>query len=230
MKARCLIPVWVWLIEIATFPYAAVGKLTFFPLPSMQAWYDYAFFDWNSRFLTLLPLPVAATVVAIDRVVRIKQVPLVAAGVIALSVAYNVSVGLEYRVDWIKQREVMAMLGASDAVRQARTVIFYDTTPTFNARRRDNRYYEYNGWFKRIFGDETRFGVDYRIFDFNPARLTETLSSNYAAAFTETYSASQYVRGRPDVLVEINATEDWWTVLRNGRGGFALKISPLPLK
>jgi hypothetical protein len=227
LKALVLIPAGLWVLWLGIVPYRAVGYSRF-PTWNPHDWYDLSFFNWDARHQVLMPLGAAIAIVALDRMLRIKNAPWVAALIIAVSVAYNVHVGLEYRLDWIKQQEMIRLFAASDEVRRAKTIIMYDPTYyRFNARRRTMRYYEYNGMLKRAFGDETRFAMDLAAW----ARpLTDRMPASYAPQFNESNSASHYTAGVPDIQVNILETSGKRAILLAGRGGFALRVIPLVSK
>jgi hypothetical protein len=115
-------------------------------------------------------------------------------------------------------------MAASDDIRRAHTILIDDETLHVNARKRRIGFYEYNGWLKRIYGDQTRWGVD--AVDW-PGTMSDKVPDSFKMFFNDSYSAAQYVSGAPDVRVRIRARHGRLQTLRTGDGGFVLDVVKL---
>jgi hypothetical protein len=201
--------VFTWL---AVFPYLAVGRL-----PSFD--------DWQSRYRLLMPFASAVAIVGAASWISYGNAVRFALLALAISSLVNLYVALEYHVDWIKQREVLQLISRSDEIKAARTILFDDRAAYFNARGRTYRFYEYNGWFKFVYGDQTRWGMDQGAWE---GPLTAQLPDQYKQCISKHYNASEYIRSAPDLIVRIQSTNGRLKTLITGSGGFSLDIKKLP--
>lgn len=193
---------------LAIFPYAAVGKL-----PSFD--------DWNSRFQLLMPLGVALIILGAFSWLSYGRVVRAVVLVLLLSSARNFYVSYEYYADWLKQETVIELIAKSDSIQNARTILFNDRAMKFNARGRSYRFYEYNGWLKMAYGDETRFGINATTFQ---ANSTDNTLNNYRWAFTGLYNAADYKNGSPDIVVTISCNTGRIKALLTGGQCFTLNV------
>jgi hypothetical protein len=106
----------------------------------------------------------------------------------------------------------------------ARTILFDDKTVHFNARGRTYRYYEYNGWFKLVYGDQARWGMDQGAWE---GPLTAELPDKYKQCISKHYNAGDYIRSTPDLIVRIQSTNGRLKTLLTGSGGFSLDIKKI---
>ncbi|OFW09495.1 MAG: hypothetical protein A3H96_03995 [Acidobacteria bacterium RIFCSPLOWO2_02_FULL_67_36] len=219
LKALSAIPIGLWILWLAVVPYRAIG----FGVP-IRVWWDLSFYDWWSRHQLLLPLGFAVVVTSVDKALRFKRVPVIVCLVVVASVAYNVRVESEYYVDWTKQREIIRLLGSSEDVRKSKTILFEDDAAFLNARTRTFRHYEYNGWLKRAYGDETRFAMDRPLWR---GSLSDQIDPSWRNAFSEKYNAGQYVAGVPDALIRIHAANGRWRTFVTGSAKVSLEVSLL---
>jgi hypothetical protein len=220
IKGLLLVPVGLWMLWLAILPYRAIG----WGVP-LSMWWEHSFIEWASRYQLLMPLGFAVVVASLDKALRFRVTAIVALLTILGSAIHNLGVGAEYYVDWIKQKEVIQHLARSDDVRRARTILFEDEAPHFNARSRTYRFYEYNGWLKRAYGDETRFAMDRKNWS---GPMSEVVPASYAKNFSEAYNAGQYVAGAPDLVVRIRAGNGRLRTLLTGSGNFHLEVSLPP--
>lgn len=179
---------------LAVFPYVVAGHLP-------------AFYDWNSRHQLLMPLGIS--IVILSAASWICYGRMMRAGVLAIFIATfgNLVISSEYYLDWLKQQQVIDLISHSEEIKNARTIIFQDDTRGWNARRRSYRFYEYNGWLKKAYGDETRFAINREDIE----SVTENVDFKYKQFFLPGYNAADYTGGRPEILVNINS--------KCGRGG-----------
>lgn len=187
-----------------------------------------SFGDWQSRHQLLMPLGVAMAIVGAGSWISHGNVLRFSVIALALSSLVNLYISFEYHLDWIKQREVMQLISRSAEIRTARTILFDDKTMRFNARGRTYRFYEYNGWFKLVYGDERRWGMDRAAWE---GPLTAKLPDEYKQYISKYYNASEYIRSAPDLIVTIKSPiSGLKTVLKKvltGFGGFSLNIKKL---
>lgn len=173
---------------LAVFPYLAVGKV-----PSFN--------DWDSRYQLLMPLGSALLIVGTGLLFgNFRRFCYVATVISVICCAYFMSVLL---LDWWKQEEVIALLKRSEAVKAARTIVMVDEAKSINAFNRTYRFYEYNAWFKKMFGDETRFAANgFDLDSHTPMRIP----ARYRPYCTPCYSAGNYKWSVPDLLVTIRSS------------------------
>lgn len=173
---------------LAALPYLVTGKLP-------------TFTDWDSRHQLLLPLGGALLLVGaglfFGSVVRFCRIASI------VSVIFCAYFMATLALDWRKQKEVIKLFAQSQDVKAASTIVVVDTSTRHNAFGRTNSFYEYNGWLKKSFGDETRFTVNY--FDVQSLTLME-LPNIYRQYATARYNAGNYIWSRPDLIVTIRSS------------------------
>ncbi|MCW6037892.1 hypothetical protein K4A83_16660 [Spirulina subsalsa FACHB-351] len=196
--------------QLAIFPYSVVG-LT----PSFQ--------DWNSRHQLLMPLGVSLIVLGTVAWISYGRASRGVIIVLLLSSIINLYFSYEYYVDWVKQEKVIELISKSDEIKNARTIVFDDQTKNFNARGRVYRFYEYNGWLKSAFGDQTRFGVD--LEEVKSRSPDGTLSYYPNEAFTELFSAANYQLSSPEIIVSIICSDSRLKALFTRARCFSLSIN-----
>jgi len=123
--------------------------------------------------------------------------------VITVFVSANAYFSLEYFVDCSKQEEIMRKLGASKEMQAARTPAIQDNTLDLNARGRHVRFYEYNGWFKWVFKDESRFAAPYEGWE--AQKRDPRFTEQYVKFFAPIYNAAAHKQGPVDLLVRIDS-------------------------
>ncbi len=179
---------------LAVFPYVVVG---YSPISF--------FHGWNSRHQLLMPLGISLVILSASSWIcygrKIRAVVLA----IFLSTFVNLWFSLEYYLDWFKQQRVIDLISRSEEIRNARTIIFKDDTSIWNAGNRSYAFYEYNGWLKKAYGDETRFAIGFEHLKFI-SDIYESFDSEYKPAYKSNYNAGDYTGGgKPEIIVEINA-------------------------
>lgn len=131
-------------------------------------------------------------------------------------VLVNLFVYLEYNADWQKQKYLISKIALSEEVRRASTIIVVDKTNLLNARAREYRFYEFSGWFKEAFGDETRLGVNLSQLDKDG--LVLGLVPNSQSNSSKMYMTSNYHdEGQSKLLmtVQFNATANFFNTPLN---------------
>lgn len=175
---------------LAIFPYEAVGKS-----PSFN--------DWASRFQVLMPLGVALLLTGIG--LLLGNLRRFCGMAMIVSIACCIYFMGALTVDWWKQQEVIKLLAQSPEVKSARTIVFVDEAKEFNAFGRKYRFYEYNGWLRLAFGEETRFAVnDFELEGEAPKHLPDSFRK-YA---TTRLAAGDYIWSAPDLMVTIRFSGD----------------------
>jgi hypothetical protein len=144
---------------LGAFCYLAVGYM-----PDL--------YDWESRHQLLLPLGSALMICYGVRLAFAalgwgrKTEVFALATLLGLFVQFNHSAYLSYLRDWFKQYSVLENIREMPEVKRNFAFQVEDRAGGFDASRRTYRFYEYTGWLKLAFGDETRLAVDAR----NPGR------------------------------------------------------------
>lgn len=181
--------IWIgaFLTWLAIFPYVAVLHAPIFS-------------EWNSRNQLLMPLGVSTLCVGLALWLTFSRMDRIIPAAIYLSVAVCAYFNYEYLVDWRKQQEVVRVLALSDEVRNAKTIVMDDRARSLNARARHFRFYEFNGWFERAFGDESRFALS---ADDWVGSLCDIVPAAQVPRFPQFYMAADYHRGPPEVIVVI---------------------------
>jgi len=171
-------------IAAAAFPYWILGHPTVFS-------------DWNSRHQLLLPLGVAALVVALALRLGPSGRMALIGGVLAASLAINWQHYLFYFIDWKKQQALIAFLGSSADVREAQLVVVEDHAPNVFGRR--YRFYELNGMLRLSHTQgPVKFGV-------TTAEVGDYLSGKLDTYFRANWNAEghQRVTGAPATKVTV---------------------------
>jgi hypothetical protein len=211
-------------LAIAELPYLIVGKI-----PS--------FANWETRHQLLMPISVAIIIVSAIRAlsailsVRVVQVTAfaqtavraISVGLVAIFALTSMTVSLALVADWHKQEQITTALSHEPLVRRASTVVFSDLASGLNYDSRPYSFYEYTGWLKRAFGDETRLGID---LTYVPAFVGGALESfRYAAS---RYGYGEYVPSTDGVLVQIVPVEksSWWTLLAD-EPSVKVRVTPI---
>lgn len=138
---------------LAAFCYLAVGYM-----PALE--------DWESRHQLLLPLGSALMLCYGVRLAfaalgwgrRTESFAL--AVLLGLFTQLNHAAYLDYLRDWYKQYSAMENIREIPAVRSNAAFLVEDRARGMDARGRTYRFYEYTGWLKLVFGDETRLAAD----------------------------------------------------------------------
>jgi hypothetical protein len=201
--------VFIWL---AFSPYVAVG-----------CWPSYG--DLVARYQLLMPLAIILAIIGAACWISHGNTLRFALLALTISSLVNLYVTCEYYLDWIKQREVMQLISRSAEIKAARTILFDDMTRHLNARGREYRFYEYTGWLKLIYGDETRMAMDVGAWE---VPLSAKLPDKYTPFISKHYNASEYIKSAPDLIVEIQSTNGRLKTLLTGSGGFSLNIKKIP--
>lgn len=188
---------------LAMLPYLLVGKLP-------------TFAEWETRHQLLMPFGIAIIAVAAVRsitlAVRPKWARLYAGVLVVAMLGTSVAVSFALVVDWRKQMQISAALGASGIVRNASTVVFIDSAREFNYDKRSYSFYEYNGWMITAFGDQRRLGVGLSNLEGVLDGSLEGL--DYAAS---RYGFGEFSPSDRNAVVEIVSLEDatWWGLFVN---------------
>jgi len=170
---------------LAIFPYLAVGKV-----PSFN--------DWGSRHQLLMPLGGAIILVGVGSLLR--NLPRVCGTAMIGSIFCCIYFMGSLTVDWWKQQEIIKLLAQSPEVRVARTIVIVDDAKKFNAFGRKYRFYEFNGWLKKAFGEETRFAVN----DFELEGVaSKHLPDSYRKYVSTRLASGDYIWSAPDLMVTI---------------------------
>lgn len=176
---------------MAVFPYNALGIK-----PSN--------YDWNSRHQLLIPLGAAMMICfgsefilrMVDKKGRVSI--LILSFITLMFIRINVLGYFEYQRDWYKQQGMIASFENSTIIKDNTTFIIKDHFSAANAASRKYRFYEYSGYLRDIFGEETRFILP-------ETSYVEAKSDIYAfkSFFDPYYNLSSYVPIEPEYTVAI---------------------------
>ncbi len=134
------------LFLVAGIPYLAVGKL-----PRMD--------DWHSRHQLLMPIGFALMTFGALEILFKKYALLAHYFFIGCFVGYIAYNQIEYIQDHLKQEAVMKLLSEVPQLQNEKVFIFDDRAKEWNVFAREIRFYEFSGWFRKMYGDQTRYGV-----------------------------------------------------------------------
>jgi len=143
---------------VAAFYLAAFCYLAVDYLPALN--------DWESRHQLLLPLGSALMLCYGVRLAFAalgwgrKTESFALAVLLGLFAQLNHTAYLDYLRDWYKQYSVMENIREIPEVRNNTAFLVEDRARGLDARARIYRFYEYTGWLKLVFGDETRLAAD----------------------------------------------------------------------
>jgi hypothetical protein len=181
----------IFLFICAVFPYIAVGSV-------VQS--D----DWNSRNQLLVPLGVALILnygsvlccqaLGINSKIRVLLLSLL----IAMFININIQTYLDFQKDWYKQLSIIENIKNDEEIRNHTTFLFADCYPELNANNRIYRFYEYTGFMKEAFHDESRFGNN---------ALSKLITIEdikvYSSSFNSSYNLKDYTLHEPEIVVFI---------------------------
>lgn len=178
---------------MAIFPYNALRLM-----PSVS--------DWNSRHQLLVPLGAAMMICFgaefflrfIDKKGRISI--LVLSVITMMFIRVNLLGYFDYQRDWYKQLGIITNLKTSDIIRNHSTFLITDNYSYANAFGRTNRFYEYSGYMRFIFQNETRIMISES--DFNNKHVSDI--NAYTPYFESYYNLGAYIAVKPEYNVEIN--------------------------
>lgn len=205
-----LLAVGIALFAFAVLPYLLVGKV-----PTFE--------NWEARHQVLMPIGVAAIVVAGLRAaaafVGVRPAAVIGALIVAGGAAVSLISTLGLVADAHKVEQVISALEDEQLVRAASTVYFVDDARALNWEARPYSFYEYTGWMQSAYGDQARLGIDQTsLAGFLDGEMT--LLPDYGAR----YGISEYVRSTDGVEVRIRPTGTWWDLLL-GRPAIALDVT-----
>ncbi|MCX6056651.1 MAG: hypothetical protein NTW69_00645 [Chloroflexi bacterium] len=167
----------VLLMGFGIFPYVAAGLS-----PTLTG--------WSTRQSLLLALPVALIIVAIARLLFSEpHAELSLSGWISLTTLLlafglaTVSNYIDWQARWVKDRSLMVNLEQLDGANEYSVYWVDDQYPVGGE---DNyRFYEWSSIFKRVWGGETRIGLDQR-------DSTPQLLEHYKIYYTKDYNLSGF--------------------------------------
>lgn len=119
---------------------------------------------------------------------------------IALFSITNINSYIAYQKDWYKQVSIIENFKNNNVIKNNTTFVFDDHCFELNANKRTYRLYEYSGFMKEAFRDETRFGVDTSLF-YNDYSGDINLFKHFMNAY---YNLGSYKIKNPEYLIEIN--------------------------
>lgn len=138
---------------LAVFPYCAVGKT-----PTS--------FEFNSRNQLLVPLGFALMFYSgLQLIIERKKIPQICRdalliGFIVLFIGRSMMDQYKYNVDYLYQAAIIENFKGSNVIRDHTTFICKNNMTDALADDRRVRFYEYNGYLKKAFGDDRRLMVD----------------------------------------------------------------------
>lgn len=144
----CLLFLGVVLLFLAAYPYVVVGKV-----PSLV--------DWESRHQLLFPFGSALVIFSVVNIFIKKNIRAFVFTLLIFSAVVRDSKDmLDYHLDSLKQDAIIHQLSRLDELKNTdgNIVLFDDLAHSYNAMNRSYRFYEFNGWMKRAFNDQTRLG------------------------------------------------------------------------
>ncbi len=112
-------------------------------------------------------------------------------------VRLNVSTYFDFQKDWLKQQSIISHFKSSDVIRNSSTLLFTDTTVSWNAIQRFYRFYEYTGLMKYAYHDDTRFGENLNTFQ------SSGIDYYLEARRSDRYNMRAYQPHKPQYLVTI---------------------------
>jgi len=139
----------IFMLILAIFPYLLVGHV-----PENN--------DWNSRHQLLTVFGGSVIIYAIiNRVSRGALRFTLYSTVILMCVYIDQKDMLGYYKDAVKQESIIHQLSTNVEIgtKQNKIYLFEDKTTTSNPNNRFYRFYEYNGWMKKAYGNQTRLGL-----------------------------------------------------------------------
>lgn len=178
---------------LAVFPYNAIGLVP-------------ANTDWNSRHQLLTPLGASFILYFVTMIfmknfeINNKIQILFFSVFIALFSITNINSYIAYQKDWYKQVSIIENFKNNNVIKNNTTFVFDDHCFELNANKRTYRLYEYSGFMKEAFRDETRFGVDTSLF-YNDYSGDINLFKHFMNAY---YNLGSYKIKNPEYLIEIN--------------------------
>ena len=171
----------IFLFILAAFPYILAGLIS-------------SYTEWNSRHQLLIPFGLAVIIVSsLYLLLPNKNRNLFLSMIVITCMIATQLNYIDFQRDWIKQEAIMDYMKSDSSFRFNTTFIIKDNIPEYNANQRTYRSYEYTGWMKHTFGDETRLAA--------PTKNDLEVFTKY---ISPDYNCGSYKVKVPDSNVSIN--------------------------
>lgn len=137
----------------AVYPYCVVGKV-----PNL--------YNWDSRHQLLVPLGFAFilyfSILYISQIFQYSETfkKALLSMFIFIFISANLHEGFKFNMDWFYSVSIQQNIKNIDEIKNNTTFITYIIGEEYLADKRTISFYEYNGMFKKTFGDDTRFVVN----------------------------------------------------------------------
>ncbi|WP_143007758.1 hypothetical protein [Daejeonella rubra] len=142
---------------LGVFPYWLLGN---YP----------AFINWASRHQLLLPLGTSIIIIGLASLMNSQKRKLLLI-IISISLSMNLSYYYQLYIDWMKQKELIALYKNEPLIKKSKLILFKDNTINKNAFERNYAFYEWSGQLKYSLNDDSRIGLS--IQDTNLLKTTK---------------------------------------------------------
>lgn len=171
-RAKKIFLTGILLFIAAGIPYLAVGKL-----PRLE--------DWHSRHQILMPAGFALLTFSLCELVFRRYVSLVLYFLFGCFLWIQAAKQIGYIVDYGKQRSLIHLIKQNNEIKAEHLFIIDDQAKDWNVLGREVRFYEFSGWFRHAYGDQSRLAVLKEQVD-----ILKDLKNDY---FTEEYNLKNFV-------------------------------------
>lgn len=128
--------------------------------PYWTSRYTPTIFEWSSRHQLLFPLGFAIMISFFINIFPRKYGLFILSFIITLSITFNNFIYLEFARDWNKQKNFIDLIRNEEEIKKADLIYIKDLTESKNAIKRYYRDYEWNGIFKKAFGNYDKINVN----------------------------------------------------------------------
>lgn len=191
---------------LAIFPYYVVNKS-----PTILE-------GFSDRHLLLTPLGASFMIVYGIQIIgrflrlRIPMIITIYSILITMFVSYHLKINIEFLKDWYKQLSVIQQMKMNEELKGYTTFLFIDHTIDLNAKHKPYSFYEYTGFMKKAFGEETRFGSsvdEFKTYNqtINGSReeqLSFPKNNGFKDTFNNLNNMQEYIVKNPEFFIEIN--------------------------
>ena len=176
---------------VAVFPYNVLGLV-----PSNG--------DWNRRHQLLIPLGATMMICfgfefLLRMIDKKGRASILLLSIIAmLFIRINMLGYFDYQRDWYKQQGIIANFESNTIIENHSTFIIKDEYQSANAFGRSYRFYEYSGYLRSLYHEETRFMLPHESYESSDYEMNA-----FKPYFDPYFSLGSYISIRPEYTIQI---------------------------
>lgn len=196
LHAKSIFIVGLLLFIAAGIPYLAVGKV-----PRLE--------DWHSRHQILMPAGFSLMTLGFCGLVFKRYAGIALYFLLGCFIWIQIASQIGYIVDYGKQQALIDLIKTNSEVKAEHLFNIDDQAKDWNVLSRAIRFYEFSGWFRQAFGDQSRLAV---LKD--EMNLLKSINSDY---FKEEYNLKDYAPTSRmcSLLITADRKPTWYEAIFN---------------